>query len=44
MRIAKNLFYSAIVMEHAAGAPSMKEARRDLDRAFYAARLGALSI
>lgn len=43
MRTAKNLFYSAIVMERAAGAPSMKEARRDLDRAFYATRLGALS-
>lgn len=44
MRTAKNLFYSAIVMECAAGAPSMKEARRDLDRAFYATRLGALSV
>jgi hypothetical protein len=44
MRTAKNVFYSAIVTEQPVGAPSMKEARRDLDRAFYAARLGALSI
>ncbi len=44
MRTAKSVFYSAIMMECASGAPSMKESRRDLDRAFYVARLGALSI
>lgn len=44
MRTAKNVFYSAIVMEGSLGAPSMKESRRDLDRAFFVARLGALSI
>lgn len=44
MRTAKGLFYSAIVLEQPLGAPSMKEARRDLDRAFYNTRLGALSI
>jgi hypothetical protein len=38
------VFYSAIMVERASGAPSMKEARRDLDRAFYVERLGALSI
>ncbi len=43
MRTTKNMFYSAIMVESALGAPSMKEARRDLDRAFYAARIGALS-
>jgi hypothetical protein len=32
------------MVEQPAGAPSMKEARRELDRAFYAARLGALSV
>jgi hypothetical protein len=43
MRTAKSVFYSAIVAEQPMGAPSMKEARRDLDHAFFTARLGALS-
>lgn len=43
MRTAKGAFYNAIVMEQPMGAPSMKEARRDLDRAFFAARIGMLS-
>jgi hypothetical protein len=44
MRTAKTVFYNAIMLEQPSGAPSMKEARRDLDRAFFTARLGALSI
>ncbi|MFN8639296.1 MAG: hypothetical protein U0360_07530 [Dehalococcoidia bacterium] len=43
MRTSKHAFYSAIVSAGGLGAPSMKESRRDLDRAFFAARLGALS-
>jgi hypothetical protein len=43
MRTTKGSFYSAIMVERASGAPSMKEARRDLDRAFFAARIGSLS-
>jgi hypothetical protein len=43
MRTAKGVFYSAIMVEQPIGAPSMKEARRDLDRAFFATRIGVLS-
>ena len=43
MRTAKKAFYDAIMLEQPIGAPSMKEARRDLDRAFFAMRLGSLS-
>ena len=44
MRTAKKAFYNAIMLEQPMGAPSMKEARRDLDRAFFAMRMGALSV
>jgi len=43
MRTGKKAFYNAIMLEQPMGAPSMKEARRDLDRAFFAIRIGALS-
>lgn len=43
MRTGKEAFYNAIMCAQPLGAPSMKEARRDLDRAFFAMRFGALS-
>jgi hypothetical protein len=43
MRTRKLTYYSGLVWPPTEAGPSMKEARRDLDRAFIQLRIGLLS-
>jgi hypothetical protein len=42
VRSTRSQFYNAILERRRINAPHMKEARRDLDRAFYSVQMGAL--
>lgn len=43
MRTNRFEYYSAIIASGRDGVPTIKEARRDLDRAFVAVRLGSFA-
>ena len=43
MRTSRNAYYNAILVVGRQNAPSMKEARRDLDRAFRAVSAGVIA-
>ena len=43
MRTNRNEYYNAILVVGRQNAPSMKEARRDLDRAFLAVSAGVIA-
>ena len=43
MRTSRNAYYNAILAAGRVNAPSMKEARRDLDRAYLAVAAGVIA-
>ena len=43
MRTTRNEYYNAVLAAGRTNAPSMKEARRDLDRAFLALSTGVIA-